>query len=486
MSRVRLTIPGDTSSAPLAPALAERFAAAHGLGPLDAGRLGGLVGALTGYVRERAYGEEAEGEIEVCLTLGDDAVEVAIRDWGEPTTGFGPGVGDPPAALCAAAPQAGDLRLESLGRDGKRLTARMTLETAPTPERTGPPEHREPIRPAILPGDVGVRDARPEDVEPISRLLYATYGLNYGHPDFYRPRWLAARLEEGSVRSTVAAHAGQVVGHHALLCEDGAPSAESGVAAVNPAYRGLGIFGRLFDHTVERARSLGLHAVFGRAVTVHPYSQRAEHAQGYREAALLLGAVPAWMAMRDIPVADPDRRTASLLCYLVLRPSARAVTLPAEYRAELERGYANLGLEIAAGGGPQIGVSAAGHGPAVVFGDDDTRATGALTVRRWDEAAVPELHAALRHVIVHHDDVLYADIDLHAVADPDAVVAILNDRSFFYAGLIPFGPDGHDHLRLQRVNAENVDTDHIVVDSPFAQALLADALADRVRVEPAP
>ena len=444
------------------------------------------MGALAGYVRTRSYADGAEGEIEVGLALAGDAVEVTIRDWGEPTTGFGPGVGDPPAALRAAAPHADDLCLESLGRDGKRLTARMALETPPTPERAGPPEHREAVRPAILPGDVEVREARPGDVEPISRLLYSTYGLNYGHPDFYRPRWLAERLAEGSVRSTVAVHAGQVVGHHALLCGDGAPSAESGVAAVNPIYRGLGIFGRLFDHTVSRARSLGLDAVFGRAVTVHPFSQRAEAKQGYREAALLLGAVPPWMVMRDIPGADPHRRTASLLSYLVLRPSARAVTLPAAYRAELERAYGNLGMEIGAGGVSGTAAAGTGGGPAVVYGDDDTRATGTLTVRRWDEAAVPELHAALRHVIVHHDDVLYADIDLHAVAEPDAVVEILNDRSFFYAGLIPFGRHGHDHLRLQRVNAENVDTDHIVVDSPFAQELLAAALADRARVEPAP
>ncbi len=60
---------------------------------------------------------------------------------------------------------------------------------------------------------------------------------------------------------------------------------------------------------------------------------------------------------------------------------------------------------------------------------------------------------------------------------------MLHDRGFFLAGLMPFGPDGHDRLRLQRIQAENVELEHIVLDSPDAQERHAAVMADRAAVE---
>src|SRR5438093_12914281 len=94
----------------------------------------------------------------------------------------------------------------------------------------------------------------------------------------------------------------------------GVASAETGAAVVHSAYRGLGIFGRLFEHTLQAARERGLASVFGAAVTIHPFSQRAEHSHGYRETALQLGMVPAETTMRGF-AGDGPRRTATLRSY---------------------------------------------------------------------------------------------------------------------------------------------------------------------------
>ena len=77
---------------------------------------------------------------------------------------------------------------------------------------------------------------------------------------------------------------------------------------------------------------------------------------------------------------------------------------------------------------------------------------------------------------------LHADLDLAAVDDPDEAVAALNDLGFFAAGVLLHGPEGHDHLRLQRLNAERVELDAIVCDSEFAQDLRQRVLEDKARV----
>ena len=140
---------------------------------------------------------------------------------------------------------------------------------------------------------------------------------------------------------------------------------ETGVAVVHPAYRGLGIFGRLFERTVERARSAGVPAVFGRAVTSHPYSQRAEHARGYRETALMLGSVPPGSPDGD----GPSRRGASLLTWLPLDPGERRISFPERYANLLGAAYANLELETA---GAEIARARAGlEGLPQVAGERD-------------------------------------------------------------------------------------------------------------------
>jgi N-acetylglutamate synthase-like GNAT family acetyltransferase len=150
-----------------------------------------------------------------------------------------------------------------------------------------------------------IREATPDDAEGIAQLLYENYHLSYMHPDFYRPRYLIAELDAGRLLSTVAVHDGQIVGHHALMRAADEPSAETGAAVVHSAYRGLGLFGRLSQLTLERARRLRLAAVYGDAVTIHPFSQRAERAHDYRESALVLGMVPAQVTMRGRARTSP-------------------------------------------------------------------------------------------------------------------------------------------------------------------------------------
>jgi hypothetical protein len=68
------------------------------------------------------------------------------------------------------------------------------------------------------------------------------------------------------------------------------------------------------------------------------------------------------------------------------------------------------------------------------------------------------------------------------VGDLDEAVAELNELGFFAAGLVLHGPDGHDHLRLQLLDSEEIELEDIVCDSPFGEALRRQVLEDQTRV----
>ena len=172
---------------------------------------------------------------------------------------------------------------------------------------------------------------RADDAEAIAQLLYENYHLSYVHADFYRPRFLIAGLASGELLSAVAVHDGRVVGHHALMPRPGIPSAETGAAVVHSAYRGLGLFGRLFEHTLGAAVEAGLRLGVRRC-RHHPSLQPARGGL----ARLPRDGAPA----RHGPGADDDarlreRRASAANGHAALVPSPRRASTPGRAAARL-------------------------------------------------------------------------------------------------------------------------------------------------------
>ena len=479
MSRVKVTVRSDASATALVGGLVPPFATAAAIPDADARRLRAVVEALVRFTLDHAYPDDPWGEIEVTLEAGAGGTSIDVHDRGLPLSSAGGEAGPLPAPLASLAGDADDVRLINLGGDGKRLTAHLRTPVA-HPVGDPPPaplEHVPHSAAADQRDAIQIRGAGADDAEGIARLLYENYHLSYVHPDFYRPRFLAGELADARLRSTIAVHEGRVIGHHGIMTAGDGPAAETGVAVVHSAYRGLGIFGRMFPHTVDRARGLGLAAVYGDAVTMHPFSQRAEHAHGYRASALMLGMIPAAVTMRRVETGHAGHRTAAVRSYLPFDTTPRLVTLPERYEALLTGLYEELGLEQ---GTPLVPDA---QGDAVTIEDDPARGLAFLRVRRWYPGAAEDLVRSVRHVLSRHDDLLYADVDLHAVGEPDSVVSCLNEHGFFLAGLVLHGPDGHDHVRLQRLNCEHVELEAIVCDSPTSERLKQHVLDDRARVE---
>jgi N-acetylglutamate synthase-like GNAT family acetyltransferase len=478
VSRVKATVLSDASAPSLVLALIPAFAAAVGISAEDERRLGAVVEQLVRFTLENAYPDDDLGEIEVTLEVSDGSVHVAVHDWGLPLTSAGGEFGSLPEPLAALAPDARDVLLTNLGANGKRLTAAVTVGSG-----SGGPaswHHIEAV-PRRAPGKeasdaIEVRAATSQDAEAIAQLLYENYHLSYVHADFYRPRYLMAALSSGELLSTIAVHDGRVIGHHALMPLPGVSSAETGAAVVHSAYRGLGVFGRLAEYTLDIAIQRGLASVFGDAVTIHPFSQRAERSNGYSETALQLGMVPAQTTMRGLGGEAPRGRTATIRSYRPFDRQPRQVALPAFYRGLLETVYDNVGLTIAARSQP-----VPFEGEALTVAIDEPRALGFLRLRRSEEAG-SSLKGSVRHLLAQHVDVAYADVDLGSVADVNKATAELNELGFFAAGLVLHGLDGHDYLRLQLLDCEDIEIEDLVCDSAIAEALRRRVLEDKARI----
>jgi len=477
---VKVTVPSDATAPSIVLAVLPAFASSAGISEDDARRLHSVVERLVGFTLQNAYSDDDLGEIEVMLDAGAGVVHVVVHDWGRPLTSAGGEFGPLPAQLVDLAPETATLELLNLGASGKRLAADVLVRSS---TGTEPTRHHVEAATSRAREDedaseaIAVRAGTPGDAEAIAQLLYQSYQLSYVHADFYRPRYLMAALEAGELVSTVAVHERRVIGHHALMPRTGVPSAETGAAVVHSAYRGLGVFGKLFEHTLEAAREKGLAAIFGDAVTIHPFSQRAERSHGYRETALQLGMVPAETTMRGFGTAGPRQRTATLRSYRLFADDPRAVALPVLYRELVERIYAHVGLSV------ETSTSEAPfRGESVTAEIDDPRALGFVRLRHWAADTGPLLKKSVRHVLSRHVDVAYADVDLAAVGDVDHAVAELNELGFFVSGLLLHGPDGHDHLRLQRLDSEDIELEKIVCDSPFADLVRQRVLEDMARV----
>jgi N-acetylglutamate synthase-like GNAT family acetyltransferase len=482
MSRVKVTVRSDADATAFVAGVITPFARATEIPDTEARRLRAVADALLRFTLEHAYPDDPWGDIEVTLEAGAGVMSIDVHDWGLPLASAGGEAGPLPAELARLARDADDVRLINLGGDGKRLTAHLRTATGdpaadPRPTRQEPVPHSAA---ADVRDGIQIREAAAEDAEGIARLLYENYHLSYVHPDFYRPRFLADELRGGRMRSTIAVHEGRVIGHHALMIAGDAPSAETGAAVVHSAYRGLGVFGRMFPHTIGTGRGIGLAAIYGDAVTMHPFSQRAEHAHGYRASALILGMVPAAVTMRRVEAGHPGLRTAVVRSYLLFDRTRRAITLPKPYEAQVAALYEDLQVQHAQAVAPDS------DGDAVTSEDDPGRGLAFVRIRHWHPGTGEALVRTVRHLLSRHADLLYADVDLHTVGDPDAAVSCLNENGFFLAGLVLHGREGHDHLRLQRVNCEDLELEAIVCASPASERLKQQVLEDRLRVERSP
>jgi anti-sigma regulatory factor (Ser/Thr protein kinase) len=482
---ISLRAPAIGAAPELAVGFVDSVAALAKVGHDDAAALRTAAGRVVRFALEHAYPQGADGDLAVEAHLFDGGIRLDVHDWGLPlelertradTGGHESSVLEVPGLdLTGLVDEAA---FHSLGRDGK-LFSIVKHCAHDSPVAASAPllsEHDDHEGAADPPENVVVRGFEPGDEEGICQLVYRNYANTYGSEFFYVPEKLLQRNRDGQVVSAVAVADGELIGHHALLREERGRLAETGAAVIHPDFKGLGIYNRLAEHTLAKARGLGLAALYAQCVTIHPYSQKAAHTHGYRESAVAVGRARASIRLEGNRLTRTGNRHGIVLDYLLFDHPPRRLFLPERYRERILETYGQLGLE------PAEARKAPSGSEGISAQLDAGLNIGAISVPSWSPGSEADLSRAFHYLLAKHCDMVYADIELELTGAVDEAVEALNRQGFFYCGVVLLGRGGRDQLRLQYENTVDVDEDVIVCYSEEAQALRRFVFADKERV----
>lgn len=460
---------------------------------LDAVHLAELSELIMTAIRDafaHAYPVGETGPIVISSSQGGGCLEVDVRDFGLPQN-----VRQLEDALHSAdaglrrrilgldwAHRADEVHWTSHGPDGKSLHIVKRLHDTHIISLSGelaPFEEKPPIAPEQ---NYTIRRLQPSEAVQVSQLIYQAYGSSYFNRDVYYPERVAASNASGDVVSFVAADAeGRVVGHYALEFNQDGPVAEGGQAVVDPAHRGRGILDRLKEAAIEEARNQGLAGMFGDAVTVHVFTQKANIRHGAKLACVNLGIAPQSEQFKGVASADQVQRITCLLYFLWLHPpSTRTIYAPLRHRNVLEKLYAHLECPVVFGDVESNPAPANDHGELAVRLDTGA-AKAFLRVFRIGIDTSAAIRHAKRELIEHsHAEALFVELPLEQPG-ADGVAEILEKEGFSFAGIAPCFSNGGDLLRMVYLTTE-LRREPILTADEFGRWLVDYAFSERRRV----
>ncbi len=300
------------------------------------------------------------------------------------------------------------------------------------------------------------------DGDGIAKLIYRNYHFSYYKNTFYIPHKVREANENKSVTSIVAYYHDELIGHFALIQSKYSNIAEIGVATVDPRFKRMGIMNLMFDELIITAKKQGYRAIYGEALTMHPFSQKANLRHNMTETAICLGLVPETMEIeKSIKAAN---RSGAMIAFLLFEPKERTLYLPMEYRQELLKVYNRAGVEVT------DSHEAVSQRQALDSRTNTMLNSGTIVIENnFELRDFTQKFENLRHQQL---DMIFADINLHHIQAIDDIIEKLNSLSFFYAGLLFEYYHNEDYLRLQYINSLGVDTEGIICYSDDANRMM--------------
>jgi anti-sigma regulatory factor (Ser/Thr protein kinase) len=424
-------------------------------------------------VIEHAFDIDEIGKYSVIVERRPGKIVVAVEDQGLPFdfTKFQPDDNTGLGMLLMKA-FADEINFLNIGRDGKRVEIIKNLsydEVANLKEIPSEESKEIPLAPAEE--QVSIRLMKPEDAVNMSRCIYRSYGYTY-------PEKVKELLKSGYLTSCIYLNSSEeIIGHFALVRPN--PSdlvGETGMAVVDPRYRGRGLFKKMKLYMAEQANDLGVLGFYSEAVAVHPYSQKGNLSLGARETGVLLGLSPATMQFKNIEKKAKTKRTPAMFFYYKISDGHKHDTYPPYHHNsiikkiyeinKLERNVIDKNNDINAidpKGKSQIDVTV-----------KPERKFAFMKIIQYGEDFVELAKFRLRELCFRQMNCIYIDLPLSNSAS-QKYCASLEMMGFFFAGIIPEIDNG-DVLRLQYLNNVEVDPNEIVTASDFGEEL-----ADYVR-----
>ncbi len=369
----------------------------------------------------------------------------------------------------------------NLGKDGKKFmiikyashplhTEKKSLPSLPSTKTKQEKIDRE--------APIVIRDFQEGDEERIAYLIYKNYGHSYIKDLFYYPQKIL-ELHGKEFYSVVAEYKEEIVGHFAFILVPHSTIAEIGIVVVDPLFKGMGIMNRMMERILQKAKEIGLDAVFGEAIMYHTFSQKSNLRHGFCESALMLGKTPVEITLENNELAKVSKRGAVLVGYRFFHTYAKALYLPKVYRDQIERTYINADITFT-----RRKKEKEKKIPKHVFLTYHFDPPVNVTTIRVDHYGRDFKHKFLLLVSqlrAKHCDMIYADISLERIPQIDKVVKIMNKRGFFYSGVMFLYHKGEDYLRMQLKHSDKVGNRNYVCYSDFCKALSKYILKDEKR-----
>ncbi len=418
-----------------------------------------------------AYPANMSGIIDIDIRFLPHGIKISVHDMGMPFDFDGYMRSDREGGLKRIGEYVDELSFANLGKKGKVFTIFKAHPLNFSDISFQPYSDLEDESPASLkPASIQIRDFEKGDEEAISRLIYNNYTFSYYKSLFYYPKKIAQLNEEGEIASVVAeTKEGRIVGHFALVRISDSNIAEIGVAVVDPDYKGKGIMNSMLGRIEQRAREMRLDAIFGEALMLHPFSQRANLHHGFGESALLLGIVPNTVSLTDPNAMRTKKRASVLVGYKVLSDKrVRRIFVPKIYSELIEQIYTNNSIKIADPKKPDCkGIN------LVKYELSRYTQSGTVVIDGICDDFSHALRQNLHMLYKKHVDMLYADINMMRCSRINKAVDILKEEGFVFSGVLFFRRGEDDYLRLQMPNSDNVETKQIVCHSDFCSRLLS-------------
>ncbi|MBN2121230.1 MAG: ATP-binding protein [Candidatus Omnitrophica bacterium] len=312
---------------------------------------------------------------------------------------------------------------------------------------------------------------KPSQAIEISQCAYRTYGYNYISDFIYYPDRVVEMNKRGELISAVAIaeKTGEVMGHAALEIDAVRELPELGVAFTKPQFRNQGCFNSITDYLLSKAKDKKEKGVYARAVTAHPYSQKALLKNGFRECGVVVGLAPEtlFQKLQDVP---KQRESVVVLFRNVGNPSMADLYAPVGHKKMLKKIYDNIEIPVNWLDVDDVDKNIlSGKRASVNTTVSNSLMNAVISVEKYGYNVIDEISLSLKRLSRERLETIQLYLNLQ---DPFTVLfsADFEKLGFFFGGILP--ARRWHNLILQYLNNIVIDYGKVSIASSFGEGLL--------------
>lgn len=453
-----------------------------GLPPVDRTQLEALLSeALTAVIADSFDGQD-DIAVDVTVASTPGQVEIVLEQHGAPSTYVSGPLPERLETLLSLG-YADAMHFVSEGLNGSTLHIAASMPTNVLIEDAAfvADAEAEPVD-VVDADELVIRPITADDVVGVARLYFRVHGYTkIQSPWLYEPEVFRHKIADGTHEGVIAlTPSGQVVGHAGLArMSPNSRTGYGGPLAVDPAYRSMGLAGRMAQAFFPRVVELQFRGMFAEVITAHPASQKTTLKMGGKEIGVILGGQNPAVEYLGFDTNSGYRR-AMMMFFTTFGNSEQCNSyVPARYGPIAERIYS-------VGNVPRDVVSKAGRLPedlpeqstfATVLRSDTKVAR--ITVVEYGKDFVDELQGLLSRFERELFEVIIVFLPLSSPLTAH-FGAGLDELGLSFFAVYPENENGDD--LVLGVSFTDQDPDTISTASEFGEELLEYVLADQARV----